>query len=233
MDSNTALETGDTPCTPQSFAHSLIVTFIVGPEKYAYTAHKAVVINKCPFVAKCLAVGMIESTTHTINLPEDSPAAFDHFISWIYHGEVIEIEQDNTDKLLTVLKAWVLADKLCMPAWQNRLIDSAMTYLTKHVIEPSIVSWGTDHLSNESLLFDLIMDQFAWDVARTGSKYTDVELELLVAKPEFATVRLLRQSNLMKVDRAEESRATEPARDRGRYRVAEEEQTCKPGTEMK
>ncbi|KAI1608429.1 hypothetical protein EDD36DRAFT_98748 [Exophiala viscosa] len=215
--------TGGTPGKSQSFAQSPIVTFIVGPEKAVYTAHKAVVIDECPFVAKCLAAGMVESTTYTIEFPEDEPAAFDQFISWIYRGDVDEIEKGDTNKLINVLMAWVLADKLCMPAWQNESIDQAMAYWTTNFMEPEVVSWATDHLSNTSLLFSLIVDQFAWDLMDNPGMYTDEDLRALLANSAFDSVRLLQQSLSMKDDVG----SAEPVLQGCRYHVHKEGETCK------
>ncbi|KAI1620356.1 hypothetical protein EDD37DRAFT_653954 [Exophiala viscosa] len=238
--------TGGTPGKSQSFARSPIVTFIVGPEKAVYTAHKAVVIDKCPFVAKCLAAGMVESTTYTIEFPEDEPAAFDQFISWIYRCDVDEIEKGDTNKLINVLMAWVLADKLCMPAWQNESIDQAMAYWTTNFMEPEVVSWATDHLSNTSLLFSLIVDQFAWDVMDVPGMYTNesddsVEstqrLEIvkgLFMRPDFPSIRLFRQAVQTALDFVSLDRPKEPASDNTcKYHVHEAGKTCESDTEEK
>jgi hypothetical protein len=60
---------------------------------------------------------MKEGQTNEVEFPEDSCVAFDSFFLWIYSRKAPNLE-DYKDVNRT-MSAWVLADKLCMPDWQN------------------------------------------------------------------------------------------------------------------
>ncbi|KAK7899723.1 Transmembrane emp24 domain-containing protein 10 [Exophiala xenobiotica] len=154
-----------------SFAQSRFITIIVGAEESKYTAHQEILVAKCPFFATCLTAGMIEASSGEVRLPEDSPEAFGYFIDWVYCGKVQDIG-DETDNFISAMEAWVLADKFCMPKWQDELMDQMMQYARIYVIEPAIVAWVVDKLGTESLLHQFIMDQFAWDQIHNEDVYT-------------------------------------------------------------
>ncbi|OCT53055.1 hypothetical protein CLCR_11043 [Cladophialophora carrionii] len=65
------------------FAASPIVTVSVGKEQVTYRTHKDILIERCPFFAKMFDSGMSEAHTNHVQLPEDSHAAFEQFLSWI------------------------------------------------------------------------------------------------------------------------------------------------------
>ncbi|EXJ94638.1 hypothetical protein A1O1_03034 [Capronia coronata CBS 617.96] len=155
-----------------SFAISPIITILVGRKKCKYTAHKILLQLRSPFFARCLAVGMKEALTSMVELPEDHVQAFDLFITWIYHGKVRSIEKEKDDdtkhgskQLLPLVQAWVLADKFDMEVWQNKVIDALAKWWNEVPVYPATINWVVSNVDEASMLFKMVMDQFAWDLS--------------------------------------------------------------------
>ncbi|KIW10937.1 hypothetical protein PV08_10236 [Exophiala spinifera] len=152
----------------QSFARSPIVTMIVGPGKVEYTAHKAKLIEASLFFLRCFGVGMKEARTNKITLPEDDAVVFGHFIDWVYYSKTRRVV-NTVQSIRELLKAWLLADKFCMPRWQNSIIESLADFWIEFNVAPSAVMWVAEHVPTHSPLFAFVVEQFSWDLARCDS----------------------------------------------------------------
>jgi hypothetical protein len=168
------------------------ITILVGPHRSRYFAHKEVLVKKSPFFAKCLDAGMKEEHSNEVDFPDDTCRAFDLFFVWIYSREVPQV--DSHDKVLAAMDAWVLADKLVMPDWQNPLIDGIMSFWKRRTMSPEHLAWLYDNACESSLLFTLGSKQLVWDMAFEPSHYEGqwlVELEELLAKRECSPAELI------------------------------------------
>lgn len=59
-----------------------------------------------------------------ITLADDEPETFSEVVSWIYRDEFFpDIALPEYPKNIQLCKLWVLADKLCMPVLQNRIME--------------------------------------------------------------------------------------------------------------
>ena len=143
-----------------SFTSSDIVNVLVGKKRTVFKSHRHVLMKKSPFFHKCLTSGMIEEHTNEVILPEDSCRAFEIVAEWVYSaGTGVRVDDDN---LITVMRAWILADKFCMPDLQNVLIDELGSYWAKLWIDPDCLSWVADHTDEASPLYRCAMDQMAF-----------------------------------------------------------------------
>ncbi|KAK5216556.1 Transmembrane emp24 domain-containing protein 10 [Exophiala xenobiotica] len=226
-----------------SFAQSRFITIIVGAEESKYTAHQEILVAKCPFFATCLTAGMIEASSGEVRLPEDSPEAFGYFIDWVYYGKVQDIG-DDTEKVTLAMEAWVLADKFCMPEWQDQLMDQILQYVRIYVIEPAMVAWVVDKLETTSLLHQFIMDQLAWDQVHSEDVYTASseiairaaraeELKALLDRKDFphaelrqSTLECARASRQAQVHN-QKGQLNPPAKNPCKYHVHEQGTPCK------
>ncbi|KEF53726.1 uncharacterized protein A1O9_10127, partial [Exophiala aquamarina CBS 119918] len=95
-----------------SFAASKSISILVGPDRSRYTAHKELLVRKCPCFANCLVSGMKEELDDEIAFPDDTCIAFDLFFLWIYSGEVPQV--DTHEQVPPAMEAWMLADKFRM-----------------------------------------------------------------------------------------------------------------------
>ncbi|KAK5061049.1 hypothetical protein LTR84_007590 [Exophiala bonariae] len=157
------------PITLATFA---IITLVVGAEKHVFTAHKEILMRKSPFFEKCLSSGMKESMTNMIHLPTDESAEFSLILSWIYGDTDLKFTEANSQKYIeTFPKAWLLAQRLCMPDCQDWLIDCMMVWLQSSKVPKNLILWLLDpdniDLEYDELkecpLFKLFYDELVWN----------------------------------------------------------------------
>ena len=105
-----------------------IVEVLIGPDEERYHVHKDAICDASPFFRQCLQHDMQEGSTNTVTLPDDKPEAFECILKWVY-GKTTEI---CTTKALPkedlCTRAYLLADKLCMEALSNALMDDIMEF---------------------------------------------------------------------------------------------------------
>ncbi|KIW10939.1 hypothetical protein PV08_10238 [Exophiala spinifera] len=153
-----------------SFAGSEIMTVLVDKDEVKYYLHKDKLTSECPFFAKCLGSGMKEAHTNEVKLPEDDVEALDCFVDWIYKEPMPNISVGES--VIVTMKAWVLAEKLCMPKWQNALIDHLAHIFTYFpVVKASHLSWINDNVPTPSPLSNFMRDYFAHELAKNAGAY--------------------------------------------------------------
>ncbi|KAJ9603690.1 hypothetical protein H2200_011876 [Cladophialophora chaetospira] len=215
----------DTP----SFAMSPIVTLVVGDGKVEYTAHRQLLVDKCPFFAKCLTSGTKEANTNVVTLPEDDADTVRHFIDFIYHNHVDFTKERNG---FGRMKAYALAEKFGMQVWQNKLMNSLMKFWKMYFVQPAEVSWILDNIHESCPLHRLALDQFSFQAAqrfegavesseREEREYHD-GVDALCMKEKFSASRHVREAMRYHND----SKAIQPAEQRCRYHVHPEGETC-------
>lgn len=200
----------------------MIVSILVGQQRSQYSAHKEILITRCPFFAKCLSVGMKEANSNEVEFPDDTCLAFNLFFLWIYF-EQAPVPNSHED-VLGAMHAWILADKFCMCDWQNVLIDGIMVFWSKTGMAPGHLSWLCDHSGHSSAIFELGMNQLIWNLAHTPKVYEDgwaVDLEDLLTKRECSPGKLL-----CSVLREIKCHTTEPAKQGCKYHVHLDEKRC-------
>lgn len=182
-----------------SFTASDIVSVIVGKKRTVFKFHSHILMKKSPFFQKCLTSGMIEQQTNEVILPEDSSRAFEIVAAGVYsrgrNTAKAVLSGDDSDVRL-VMRAWVLADKYCMPNLQNGLIDELGSFWKRHYVHPSYLSWVADHTDDKSPLYRLVMDQMAYELKNGGDLdhcNFEGDLEKVLARPILST-RLLWKS---------------------------------------
>ncbi|ETI25023.1 hypothetical protein G647_04393 [Cladophialophora carrionii CBS 160.54] len=101
-----------------SFAMSDIITVIVGPEARKFQLHESLLVSQSPFFRKCLQSGMKEQEEKTVVLPEDDWTTFSILAGLLYTHTI-----SSTNPIRALMSAYMLADKLLMPRFQNNLLD--------------------------------------------------------------------------------------------------------------
>jgi len=138
-----------------------------------FKLHRQVLMEKSPFFQKCLTSGMIEEHTNKVILPEDSPRAFDLVAEWVYSAKLLLPRPGWKYDSITMMGAWVLADKYCIPHLQNAVIDSLAGYWSVNWMNPDHLSWAADHTDNESPLYRLALDEMAHDLHYYNNLYPE------------------------------------------------------------
>jgi hypothetical protein len=139
---------------------------------------------------------MVEGRTNTVELPNDNCLAFDLFLQWIDCQTVPEKAADHG--AFALMNAWVLADKFCMPVWQNKLIDKlGRCYESPH-IKPLHVLWILDRAGEDSNLFKFGRDQLVYDLMFCSSQYKEEwNADLTELLEQWTTLSVFREWILM------------------------------------
>jgi hypothetical protein len=154
---------------------------------------------KCPFFEKCLDAVMQETRDNAVSLPEDDPQAFQIIVEWMYSDRLGSQIYDSTAD--TLILAYVLADKLCMPAFENQLIDYMRLSRSFRVIAyAGAVHWSS--LPEKSPSRQFILDLLHYLLAERmcmaienleDADFSEDEIALKVeTNPDLATALLLK-----------------------------------------
>ncbi|KAJ9603695.1 hypothetical protein H2200_011881 [Cladophialophora chaetospira] len=105
-----------------------------------------------------------------ITLPEDQRRAFDNVANWMYDGKIDKIE-DSDASVISALKSYQLADKYMMPLLQQAIIQEMKNYLNDFFISPRHVMWAVENLDESSVVRELLIDQFIWELVNNSTDY--------------------------------------------------------------
>ena len=109
---------------------SKTVNLIVGPRRKSYSVQKDLLCFLSEFFNKAFNGAFQEAQQDEIYLKDENPTAIELFIGWLYRGAGA---LTTTDKCLaTLLELYLTADKWCMPALQNAVIDSTLAWFESH-----------------------------------------------------------------------------------------------------
>jgi hypothetical protein len=153
----------------------------VGKQKVEFGVHKGLFVAKSPFFEKCFGVGMKEENDSVVNLPEDEPSAFELVVEWVYADRIRAIKP-----VLTITKAYVLADKLCMPDLQNILANAIR--LAPDGPGPYNANCAWQILPEGCPIRDLVVDQLHFQIMSCSNKFklgtadTDAKLAMALKK---------------------------------------------------
>lgn len=169
-----------------SFAASPIVKIIVSPAKYEYAVHKKLLVRDSGFFKDVLAPGTKESESNTVTIPDGNAYIFPYLVNWVYIRATDEDFPEKFDfyegdlhpkNTWELMQAWILGDMLRMPKWQNHLIFQLSRRFRDEPVAPHELKAIFPKISNESKLYEFLVDQFAknlQDEAYVGvDKYTD------------------------------------------------------------
>jgi hypothetical protein len=152
------------------FASSKVITVLVGKSKASYTLHKDLLCAHSPFFETCLRSKFLERQKDQVELPEDSPEVFEHFVNWIYREDVIKPSDQPTLEL--AVHTYVFADKLCMPAFKNRLMSRIRAYHVSTAVHlNTLLLWSTLDVPDSLPLGHFLHDQIGYDMVRHPRKY--------------------------------------------------------------
>jgi len=142
-----------------------MVTVFVGAKRKAYSLHKDLLVERCPFFEKCLKDSYKEGRENQVYLVEESPAVFDRFVTFIYHNHVDKIVTSPDNSL--AVRAFVLADKFCMAKFQNALIDAIACFYETYDVSVPDLDFINGHVLSNSKIKALLIDQMAYDIIRS------------------------------------------------------------------
>ncbi|KAJ9603688.1 hypothetical protein H2200_011874 [Cladophialophora chaetospira] len=179
-DDNGDGESDDTECgVPEAkpnYAASPMVKVLVGKNKVLYHVYKEKLVSSCQFFEKCLSVGMKESHTDEIELPEERCGTFNQFVCYLYEGRVRAIEGNAS--LGDNIEAWLMAGKYAMTEWQNAIVNAMIRYFGSTYLEVNMVIWVSEKCEKGSLLHKLMMERLAFELVKHYGHYRQEKAKL-------------------------------------------------------
>jgi hypothetical protein len=100
-----------------------MVTLITGSSDNStkYRVHKEFACHSSPVFRAAFNSNFIEGQTQTYRLEDTRERTVSLLVQWIYNNDTYVTDDDVGYVDLVAL--WILADKLCMPQLQNKVID--------------------------------------------------------------------------------------------------------------
>lgn len=103
---------------------SIAVTVGAGEAAATWKLPKDLLTHVSPFFNAALNQPWSESTTESVDLVEDDPAAFRFFLHWLYSWTLAKSEKQplavSPDlETMVYLQAWILGNKPCCPRFQD------------------------------------------------------------------------------------------------------------------
>ncbi|KAJ9603692.1 hypothetical protein H2200_011878 [Cladophialophora chaetospira] len=168
IDNEEAQSTSTLECVDesQSFATSGLINILVGENRTLYQVHKHVVEREPGFFSACLRNGWIEAQTGEIKLLEESCQGFDIVIEWLYGKKVEKMDITKQDGIMPRLKAYGIAQMMCMSALQNAIVESLKHHWARVPMRPEYLTWAAENLNSDCALLGMLIDQFVWDTVK-------------------------------------------------------------------
>ena len=136
----------------------------VGVEKVPFTVHKSILCKVSPYFRAALDGGFKEAHENELDLPEDEPVAFKHFLLWLYTDRILSKDAKLANvNHRTLVDLYIFGQMRGIPALQNDAIDS---FIDKQEQENLIQSRELHHIydntPSESPLRRLMVDKVAY-----------------------------------------------------------------------
>jgi hypothetical protein len=144
----------------------------VGSDEQKYTLHMDM-LRQAKFFATFSESSFRDRKDTEILLPEEEPEVFEKILEYLYHdkieAEVFDLREDGdaaytsreTQTILLMAKVWVAANKYCMEACQNHIMDYFVAHCVNRVPPMLIVSEISKQGLRHCLLKKLVMREVA------------------------------------------------------------------------
>jgi hypothetical protein len=170
-----------------------MVKVLVGMERQPYHFHRTLLASRCPYFAKCLNPSFPEGLSNEVVLEDETCEVFDHFFNWIYFQKLA------TETKIPFGAVYILADKFCMEALQNAIVNAAIEYCEKNPVPLKELDLLVRNDLFDSALASVFLGLITSDIAeRCGSRYRSDEESLICFGHALSNPRVMLQflSNL-------------------------------------
>ncbi|KAJ5092917.1 hypothetical protein N7456_008778 [Penicillium angulare] len=111
------------PDLKTKFLRSKTIQIDVGKKKESFTVHEQLIFASSPFFKAAFTGKWKESKERIISLPQDDPDAFAIYAHWLYYKTIPEHDDFNAGTMTTLVKAYIMGDKILDRSFQNKVID--------------------------------------------------------------------------------------------------------------
>ena len=139
------------------------VTFFIGKkgEEKKFLVHKSFVCHYSPVLRAAFNSTMIEGQTQTYRFEDTTEEVFSFLVEWLYAQKIV-LPPSNEYSSISLVKLWVLAEKLLMPGLQNCAIDLLhQRRIDTGRIATKTIQWVYDNTMFGCPLRKMFLDQCA------------------------------------------------------------------------
>lgn len=150
-----------------SYDFSTTVKVLVGSFEEVFVVHPSVLCARSEFFEVALAERW-NSTGEPVKRPEDDASVFNEYLKFVYNkgeeGVVLPKDHDRA-AIESMVKAYILADKLNDPTTANSIIDEIIRryYFTNDLPTPAVVALVFEETPESSPLRRYIVDSFVYE----------------------------------------------------------------------
>lgn len=162
-----------------------LIKVVVGKREAVFEVHRKYLLET-PYFSRLLDGLLREGGSTQASLPDDSPAACERVLRYVYTGKVVsnipgpecpdgyENGNEAIDETLLVMRMYLLADKLCLEDLANDLIDELRkSYKTWNISDYELklaLEYGNQTLKRltlRKLVYQIKQD--GWETVVTGN----------------------------------------------------------------
>ena len=183
-----------------------MVTLLVGEDEVPFYVHMDILCRASSFFeAAFMGSGdFVETSKHSMDLPEDDPEAFEYLIQWLYfkkflmdkeaerelYTRTVEARREANSHYLKLARLYVTADKYCVNELRNEVIDQfyrLQNGLGPRTIPNYVVDYVYANTNARSQLRRLLVANWTWH--RRIAWYLEPGTEEILSRrsPDFAT----------------------------------------------
>jgi len=145
-----------------------------------FGVHETLLRRQSKFFQSALSGDWLESKTRTIELPEQTPAAFDLYFGWLYNRKIHSKKQDNYEgheaELLQVAEAYCLAEMIGDGDFADAVMDTLLVCAAEYNTCPFKHANNLyEKLSQGSPLRRLVLEMWVYE---RRSKWRDTAMNL-------------------------------------------------------
>lgn len=176
------------------------MTILIGVDKTLYLVHKALLVHYCPFFAACLKPTFVEGVKLEVHLETVVPHAFDGFVSWLYNGNIMNMDLETAECCNNSIMMYQYADEHLIPMFKNVILDGLRHALRKLHTTPlpshlqkldelNLLNSQLGRFCLRSVVWSIRTKQSTW-ITKHSEDEDDMiryeELQDLYKEPEFA-----------------------------------------------
>jgi hypothetical protein len=162
--------------TRHSHAGSDIVRVLVGRGRKLYICHKMLTSHR-PFSAKYLKPPFLEGVSNEAVLEDER--AREHSTNFFFQRVYTQTIETQTQTEIPFAAVYILADKFCMGAFKNAIVDAAVDYCERKPMHLEGLTLLVGHNLSSSHLAGVFLNKITLDIVkRRGSRYSRDEEQL-------------------------------------------------------
>jgi len=147
------------------------VTILVGEERKPVRIQKDILTARCAHFQGLYRNDMHGTQEDTFEWLDEDPDVVDLFVEWVHAQRIGALESDLNVHRYT--KAYMLADELCMPQFQNAIMDQLRRPFRTTAVNPGHLAWLEQHAICCLQLHAYFLDQLVYEIHHSTSCYKD------------------------------------------------------------